>query len=304
MRVGLHTTFALIIILFWVVAYASNNPASTGLSFLKLGAGSRAVGMGESYVAAANDASATYWNPAGLVALNGTELLFTHNKWLQDITNEFAALGFRLGKNGFGFSFMTNSVSGIERRVIASAEPLDVLTAHDVMLGLSYARKLGDNLNLGATIKYLYQKIYIEEASGLAFDFGAQYATPIRGLAAGLAMQNLGSMSKLKDEPTQLPRTLRLGLAYLMPIQTMNSEILLAAEWMKILKSNGHLNFGLEYTFSKYFAIRLGYQTGFEDKGIHTGFGVGFSRYRLDYAYVPFTSELGNSHRISVGIKF
>jgi hypothetical protein len=284
--------------------FAADNPANTGLSFLKFGAGSRAVGMGEAYVAAANDASASYWNPAGLVNLSGTELLFTHNRWFQDITNEFAAVGFRARKNAFGVSFMSNTIGGIERRVIASAEPLDILTAHDIMFGLSYARRLGENLSLGTTVKYLYQKIYIESASGVAIDFGLQYQTPAQGLKTGLVFQNFGFISKLLEESTKLPQTIRLGLAYQLPFQILNGEFLIATDWMKILDSTSHLNFGMEYNFVKYFAVRFGYQTGYEDKGIQGGFGVGFNRYRLDYAFVPFSSDLGNSHRISVGIGF
>ena len=301
---GLIILAFVLMINFANLVYSADNPASTGPSFLKLGAGSRAISMGEAYTAVANDISGTYWNPAGLVNLSATELIFTHNKWLQDITNEFAAFGFRGGKNVFGVSFMSNTIGGIERRVKASAEPLDVLNAHDIMFGFSYARGLGEDLNLGATVKYLYQKIYIESASGLAVDVGLQYKTPLLGLRTGLVLQNFGFMSKLQEESTELPRMLRAGLAYQFPFKILSGEFLLAADWMKILESTSHLNFGFEYNFIKYFALRLGYQTGFEDKGIHGGFGVGFNRYRLDYAYVPFSSDLGNSHRISFGIRF
>src|SRR4030066_508493 len=43
--------------------------ASTSQSavlFLRIAAGARAAGMGESFVAIADDATATHWNPAGL----------------------------------------------------------------------------------------------------------------------------------------------------------------------------------------------------------------------------------------------
>ncbi len=283
---------------------AGGNAGTTGLSFLKLGASSRAVGMGEAYVAIANDASATYWNAAGLVELDRTELLFTHNKWVQDITNEFAALGFRWGKSAFGVSFMSSTIEGIERRVIPSTEPVDVLTAHDIMFGLSFARKMNEKFNIGTTVKFLYQKIYVEQASGLALDVGTQWSTPMKGLKAGLAFQNFGFMSKLKTESTKLPQTIRLGLAYHVPFQIGNGGFLVESDWVKILDSTSHFNFGVEFSFINYLSARFGYQTGFESKGIHAGFGVGFNRYRLDYAYVPLSSDLGNSHRISVGIGF
>jgi len=286
------------------VGQAKDNPANTGLPFLKLGAGSRAVGMGEAFVAVANDANSAYWNPAGLTQISGTELTFTHNKWLQDITNEFVAVGFRVGDNAFGVSFMSNSIGGIERRVKPAAEPIDVLTAHDIMFGISYARNFGSNLSSGLTVKYLYQKIYVESSAGVAVDWGLQYQTPLSGLKSGLSLQNFGVVTKLRDESTKLPQTIQLGLAYQLPLHILQGEFLVAADWMKILASTSHINIGLEYNFIKYFALRLGYQTGFEDKSIHGGFGVQFNRYRLDYAYVPFSSDLGNSHRISFGIGF
>lgn len=286
------------------VSYAKENPAGTGLSFLKIGAGSRAVGMGEAFIASANDASGTYWNPAGLAHLNSTELLFTHNKWLQDVNNEFVAVGFRAGKSALGFSFISNTIGGIERRVKPSAEPLDVLNAHNIMFGLSFARHFGSNLTYGLTAKYLYQKIYIESSSGIAMDLGLQYKTGLDGLKAGLVLQNFGYMSELREETTRLPKTIRFGLAYQLPLEILQGGFLIASDWIKIFESTSHFNIGLEYDFINYFAFRIGYQTGYDDKNIHGGFGLKFKRYLLDYAYVPFTSDLGNSHRISFGVRF
>jgi len=296
-------TFTLMINL-TTLAFSADNPASTGLSFLKLGAGSRAVGMGEAYTALADEASGTYWNPAGLTNINGTELIFTHNQWLQDIKNEFVAIGFRAANSTFGISFMSNTAGGIEQRVKASEEPIDVLTARDIMLGLSFARGFGSNISYGLTVKYLYQKIYVESSNGFAVDAGLQYTTPVNGLKAGFALQNFGYMSKLQKESTKLPQTMRLGLAYQLPFQILQGNFLIASDWVQIFESTSHINLGLEYNFINYFALRFGFQTGYDDKGLHAGFGVNFSHYQLDYAYVPFTSDLGNSHRISVGVKF
>ncbi len=285
------------------IGLSGENPASTGLSFLKIGAGARAVGMGEAFTALVDDASGTFWNPAGLARLQNSELVFTHNEWLQGITNECFSLGFNIGKNVFGLSFMSNTVGGIERRVKPTAEPLGIVNAHDVMFGLSYARFLNPDLTIGATAKFLYEKIYVESSSGVAIDLGLQYHTKINGLRAGFVLQNFGYMTKLKEESVQLPQTLRIGVAYLLPFQLLQGGIVLATDWVKILESTSHLNIGLEYLFKGFFALRFGYQTGFDEKGIQGGFGIALKKYRLDYAFVPFTSELGNSHRISFGMK-
>src|SRR5262245_35550558 len=60
-------------------------------SFLKIGVGARAVGLGESYVAVANDPSTIYWNPAGLASLQRSELLLSHVEWPAEIRYEHGA---------------------------------------------------------------------------------------------------------------------------------------------------------------------------------------------------------------------
>ena len=292
-----------ILLLLTVPVSGEENPAATGLAFLKLGAGARAVGMGETFTSLADDPSAVYWNPAGLAIISGAHLLFTHNEWLQDIRHEFLAVNFHIGKNAFGIGLMTSSVSGIERRVAPTAEPLGEFGAHDVMLGISYARKLKPSLSVGATAKFLYQKIYIEESSGVALDLGVRYQTHLPGLYAGAALQNFGYTSKLKTEAPKLPQTARIGIAYQLDAEQLQGKLIFAADVVQIFESTAHLNLGAEYDLKNLFQLRLGYQTGYQDKGIHAGFGVGFLRYRLDYAFVPFSAGLGNTHRIAFGIK-
>ena len=61
---------------------------------------------------------------------------------------------------------------------------------------------------------------------------------------------------------------------------------------------------GLEYEVADWLAVRLGYQTGYEIKDVHLGVGMKFSRYRLDYGYVPLQMNFGSGHRLSLGVKF
>lgn len=54
----------LIVVMGGINAYA--NVSSAAVLFLRIAAGARAAGMGEAFVAVADDATATHWNPAGL----------------------------------------------------------------------------------------------------------------------------------------------------------------------------------------------------------------------------------------------
>src|SRR5688500_3922781 len=77
-------------------------------TFLKIGVGARATGLGESFVAVANDPSAIYWKPAGIASLQRQEVLLSHVEWPADIRYEHIAyvlpvqrlggsLGFQIG---------------------------------------------------------------------------------------------------------------------------------------------------------------------------------------------------------------
>lgn len=296
-------TWLFFIWIFQTNVFASPNAGKTGLAFLKIGAGGRAVGMGEAYTAIANDASATYWNPAGLAQLDQHEFIFTHNKWFQDISHKFLAVSFLIGKNAFGISFISNNVGGIERRTKPSTEPLGIIEAHDIMLGLSFARAYRTNIKWGITVKYLYEKIYLETTYGVAADLGLIYQLPIQGFAIGASLQNIGKMSKFKNETIKLPTTLKGGIAYQLPFQ-FYGIILFAADIVKIVDSSFHVNTGMEYELRNLLTLRCGYLTGYNERGFQGGIGLKFNRYRLDYGYVPFSSDIGNSHRISLGVRF
>ncbi len=56
-------------------AYADVKFDKLGGSDLGMGVGARAMGMGGAFVSVADDASAVFWNPAGLVKLTNNQLL-------------------------------------------------------------------------------------------------------------------------------------------------------------------------------------------------------------------------------------
>ncbi len=284
-------------------AFAQTGSAgATGLAFLKLGVGARANGMGEAFVAVANDAAATFWNPAGLSQLERSHFTFTHSEWIQDISSEFLALAFPAFGGVTGFSVYVNNVGGIERRVNPSEEPLGTIDANDVALGVSYGRSLGSSMQAGITVKYLYEKIYLESASGYAFDFGLNVQPFGSALNLAVAAQNLGSMNELLAESIDLPKTLRFGAAYSFPLAALDGAVVLAAEGVKVVENDLRGSFGAEVQLKKMLALRLGYQSGYEDRSLAGGFGLSFQRYHLDYGYTPVGSNLGDTHRFSFGL--
>ena len=278
---------------------------SSGLSFLKLGVDGRATGMAEAFTAVVNDASATFWNPAGLNQAEKSHLTFTHNEWLEDVKSEFVAFVLPKENYSLGFSLNSTNISGIELRGNQpTVDPIGTFDSHDIALGVSYARSFNDNLNYGITAKYIYEKIYIEETSGLAADFGANYQFSSLPLQGAIVLQNVGFMAKLKDESPSLPSLIRAGMAYNPQEFFIPGRWLFAADVVADFDSNVHFNIGTEYKFEKYLALRLGYQTGYDIKNLHFGFGLISGRFLLDYGYVPLKQDFGQGHRLSFGILF
>ncbi len=109
-------------------SFAAGN---AGLAFLKIGVGARSTAMGEAYTAAGDDATSFYWNPAGSAWVTSRQAHFTHNEWIQGITNEVANVVLPAFHGSLGIGFMLNNVNDIERRTFATVEPLGTVSAHD-----------------------------------------------------------------------------------------------------------------------------------------------------------------------------
>lgn len=99
---------AFLIVAFLAALTTPAGAAKYAAEFLKLGIGARALGMGSGFVALANDASAAYWNPAGLATLSKPEMLFMHSEQLGSLANH-DYLGFVEPLSGEG----TRSAVGI-----------------------------------------------------------------------------------------------------------------------------------------------------------------------------------------------
>ena len=274
---------------------------STGLAFLKIGAGARATAMGEAFTAVSDDASGLFWNPAGTAWMKSRQAHFTHSNWIQDITNEMASAVFPSKIGAIGISAALTNVGGIEQRTIASAEPLGEVSAHDVAFGVTYGRMFGKKLSIGVGARFLNEKIYLQDANGYSLDMGVRYRL-LRGLFAGAVIQNVGSMSELSAETIKLPTTVRAGVAYRFVLSGIT--VVVASDVVKFLDGNDHINLGAEIRPIKLLALRFGYQSKYEERDLTAGFGLLLGSFYLDYAYVPFDAELGNTQRFSFSVNF
>jgi hypothetical protein len=288
------------LVLFAGAAPAESATGTSGLAFLKLGVGARANGLGYAYTSVVDDATAVFWNPAGLLRMRRAQVTVTHSEWLAGIRNDFAAFAFPGLGGVVGLSAYLNNIDGVERRTRPSDDPIGTVEANDLALGFSYARALPANLQAGITVKYLYEKISLESASGLAFDFGLNYRPLPAPLHLALVFQNVGSMSDLRNDAITLPATIRAGVSYLFRLRS--GDLVLASDVVKVRGLDMRANVGTELRVKERLAVRAGYQTGFDNKGISVGFGLKLNRTFMDYGYTPFDADFGNTHRFSLAL--
>lgn len=282
-------------------SYAQNDGAgNTGLAFLKLGAGARSIAMGEAFSSISDDATAVIYNPARLNFGQNNNVTIMHSSSVQDLSTEFIAAKFKVKRFAFGFGLMKTSIDGIEVRERPGA-PLDKFTAQNLSAGMSVSYMINDNLSIGATSKFLYEKIYIDDASGLAFDFGTCYSKD--NLSFSFVVANLGSMNELRTQSTKLPSSARFGGGY--NFKKDNFTFLVSLDGYKIFDGGSfHIHTGGEIGYKDFVFFRLGYQSNYENRNLTTGIGFKYKSMLLDYAFVPYTNDFGTSNNFSLGFTF
>jgi len=292
-------SLVLLVVMGSFLVLASSIYASDAGAFLRIGAGARALAMGGAFTAIADDATAAYWNPAGLTQLEKQEVSSMY-------TNQF---GLNIGysflnyarvfskKNAFALSWICLNTDNIPKTGLdESGRPIiiDYFKEEENAVLLFGARRLKEKVSLGANIKTISGRIGEVNASGFGIDLGVLFSLGNRPLKVGLVIKNIGADLKWDTGHSDtLPLITTLGIAY----KTLNEKVTLAVDVEK--RTNRPLIFreGIEFWLSKDIAIRI----GMNGENLTAGAGLKIGKLSLDYAYM--SHDLGNSHRISLGLK-
>lgn len=183
--------------------------------FLRVGAGARALGMGGAFLAVADDATAGYWNPAGLTWLRSKSVLYMHSEEQRSqVHYDFIGLALPQGgdrgtRSALAVSLVRLGVDDIP--VTPTAEELrpgidyedgdgnpatnlptenngrwdagerlflsdfKYESSNDFAGLFSYAKDLSPKLTLGGTVKTVYRTLVGHSAWGAGLDAGMTY---------------------------------------------------------------------------------------------------------------------------------
>lgn len=287
---------------------------TTGSQFLELGVSARAMGMAEAFTAVADDITATYYNPAGLVYLYNREAAFTYISMPADVTYAYGAYGMPLESIGgvFGISFYgLNSGDMIERTYERGTFDGTGRTFSwkDYALAFSYGRYLTDRFSVGFSVKYIGEFAHDYSASGWSADVGTNYDTGFRSFKIAMIITNFGPDLKFIDNAFPLPINFKFG-GSINVVESDNHLLVFAAEGSHPSDNLEKYNAGLEYTFIERFILRGGSRFNYDEDGFTAGAGLVVpnilgeeSQVRFDYAFQDF-GVLTEVHRFTMMISF
>jgi hypothetical protein len=265
-------------------------------AYLFNGVGTRALGMGGAYTALSTDASAIFWNPAGLANQNPFQLSFMHGILFMDTSVDFlAASAPTRGFGSFGLGVLALSSTDFEQR-----DGLNTLLGNfdsrDLAFITSWSKEIMRDFSVGINYKFVSQKISSFSGSGHGMDVGLKKRMFDR-FDAGLMLVNVLKPSvTLAKEADSFPMQIRAGVASAL----INDNLIVSAEMAKITGWGGlGIHLGAEYNVMNKVAIRMGISES------NFTFGAGFSFDKLGVGYSNGASaELGAAHRFSLDYAF
>lgn len=338
-----HKIFLITVIFIASHSITAQNVSKTGTtaaSFLEIGVGASAVGMGGAFVSVADNASALYWNVGGIAELPKFEAIIVHTDWIAETNFDFAGLVLPLGSFGtLGFSFTSLSMDDMKVTTVEQPDGTgEFFNASDIAVGVSYARMLTDRFSIGFTVKYIEQRIWHMSASAFAIDAGTKFRTDLLGgLTIGASILNFGTPmtldgrdaryfirvddtkqgsneripTKIEMDSWDLPMLFQIGVS----TYAINNDIYkfrIAADASVPNNNYQSMNVGGEISYQDFLFLRGGYNSLLlEDGEGGLSFGVGINSKMIfadavvnfDYAYRDF-GRLQNVHNFSVGLKF
>ncbi|HNW58229.1 MAG TPA: PorV/PorQ family protein [bacterium] len=202
--------------------------SESAVLFLQISPGARAAGMGEAFVGLADDATAVYYNPAGLGFQKGRELTLMHTNWLPqlgtDLFYEFGAYRMHfenIGTVGINVTYLN---LGTQSRTDESGpDPIGEFSSNEYAISLTYGTQLSEKWAVGLGARFIQSNLSpfgagSEQGDGRASAFGFDIATLYKissRFSAGLNLSNMGPKITYIDasQADPLPTNLRVGFA-------------------------------------------------------------------------------------------
>jgi long-subunit fatty acid transport protein len=200
---------------------------------MQWGAGARSLAMGRAFLAVADDASATYWNPAAMVQIKQKEIMVLQATLHEQTNYSYMSFVNPTAKGGVWGVSMTRLTSGGFEKVavktdtqnnITSIEKIGSFTVGQQAMTFAYGKQITEKLSMGIALKRVSNSVDAFSQSFSAID-ASVFNKVKKNYRFGIAVQNAVSQAPANSND-RLPLNIRVGNAYSM----LNDRIILAAD--------------------------------------------------------------------------
>lgn len=332
-----------LIILIPLMLFASSNKyGTTAANFLKFEVSARTSAMGGAALASVNDASAVFYNSALLIDINNINLTFNQSSIYADISHSFFSFSYPFSENtAMGIMVDYVAIGTMEETTLNNPQGTgNEFDASSMAIGFAFSQRLTNNVSVGMSIKYLREQIWLEYASGYAFDLSSLYRFESTGLAIAMDLSNIGGgmrmnegphltfrkdpnedypgaptpVSQYKTDEFPLPLTFSLGLALDILgentpfISSEKHNILIAFEIRDAIDEPLRSNIGCEYAWNNILYLRSGYRINYDISTFSAGFGLNLAdlipgNLKIDYSWIDY-GDLNSVSMWSIGMGF
>jgi hypothetical protein len=298
--------------------YAGEN-ADNAAPYMKMGVGVRPLGLGGAFVAVSDDASAGFWNPAGLSQIEAKEVAAVYGGLAYDRSFHTISLVQPLAKGGFGATYLRVGLEGYDVRDGQDNLKGEGNYGVNSML-ISYGCALDESKKISGGVSFKIIRSSLDEISGTrkSNGFGLDVGALVKigeNLKLGAVVADINTKEDWEgsndDKSNEVPIKLKMGIAS----SLADGDLLLASDFVRNLGEQfSEYHFGMEYTLASSLKMRGGvsFKT---DKVKHTEWAVGGSYIlgllgenqglSLDYAYTTGQNDLDlEAHRLGVSLKF
>lgn len=294
----------------------NENAGTTGFNNLQIIYSARAMSMANAMTGFSGHLEGLQFNPASVLQLEERILSSTFSNYV-------------VGSNGGGLHYLhpkdENVTYGVmlhylnfgrmdRTEVTADNQYLDLretFGASNIMLGASAARVINPAIDLGVSLKFIYDIIDTYSAAAAVLDGGLVHHPENDKITVGVAIRNLGmQILHYTDEKYKegLPLTFAAGISY-----QLKPSVLAAIDISKPKGTNLGIKFGVESQIHPMLQVRGGYNTNSDDwrtggswdwsSGFTFGAGFNWKNYNLDYGIASF-GNLGFVNQLTLQYKY
>jgi hypothetical protein len=235
---------------------------TAGASFLKLGASARGYAMADALLPIADDVSALYYNPGGLVQLDGSQFCASYLSIPAGISQGWIGFARAYPEAGMAFGASVTYLNSGWMEETTPNRPNGTgrdFNYTDLAIGLTGSKRLTNKFSVGLTLKMINESSLDFNATGWSADVGTFYNTGWRSLKMAMIISNFGPDLSFYKKDYPLPILFKFGVAMdLMGVYGDKNYIRGAFEFGHPSDNLEQVNIGFEYAFKDQFFLRLG----------------------------------------------